>query len=80
MSNAKPATSAVQFDHSADLPASQAETVPTATNRGVSGLMRKRLETALQLRAVPNSEFTMSDDNPEADWEAWLHAAGRAVR
>ena len=73
-------TSMAHEEQSAELPTSQAGTVSTATNRGVSGLMRKWLDTAIQLRAVPNSEFTMSDDSPEADWEVWLHAAGRAVR
>lgn len=76
--NATDATA--QIEHSAELPAPQAGTVSTATNTEVSVLMRKWLDTALQLRAVPNAEFTMSDDSAEADWEAWVHAAGRAVR
>jgi hypothetical protein len=50
MSNTIMTTSMAHEEQSAELPTSQAGTVSTATNRGVSGLMRKWLDTAIQLR------------------------------
>jgi hypothetical protein len=80
MSNTKTMTSLTHVEISAELPAMQARTGLTATKPGFWVLLRKWLNFALQLRAVPNKEFAIADCGPDADWEAWVHAMGRAVR
>jgi hypothetical protein len=80
MSNTKTMTSLTHVELSAELPTMQARTGLTKIKPGFLVLLRKRLNSALQLRAVPNEELTLANNGADEDWEAWLHAMGRAVR
>jgi hypothetical protein len=80
MSNTKTMISLTHVELAAELPTMQARTGLTATKPGVLALLRKCLNSALQLRALPNKELTMADNGAGEDWEAWLHAMGRAAR
>jgi hypothetical protein len=80
MSNTKTMTSLTHVELSAELPTMPARTGLTATKPGLLVLLRKCLNSALQLRGTPNKELTMADNGAGEDWEAWLHAMGRAVR
>lgn len=80
MSNTKMMRSLAHVELSAEFPAMQASGGPNATKPIILVLLRKWFDSALQLRAVSNEEFTMAEEGSDADWEAWLHAAGRAVR
>jgi len=80
MSNTKTMTSLTHVELSAELPTMQARTGLATIKPGSLVPLRKWLNFALQLRVVSTTDFAMADYGPDADWEGWLHAMGRAVR
>lgn len=80
MSYTKMLTSLAHVELSAESPAMQASVGPTAAKPRALVLLQKWIDSALQLRSVPDTALTAAEDGSDADWEAWLHASGRAVR